>query len=127
MVKRVQTWNNALLARQKSKGKRSQDTLKKHIMVEESPTSGKVATGEPKRCLPASRENVISLVGSLETIRRCGHEGSGSIENMSVTPRSVRHLRGNSDNRFTVVSDVADSDEDSGGEEWESMRSELDD
>lgn len=123
--KRIQTWNNALLARQKSKRKQSQSTTKRH-MVEESPTSGRIATQELNRCLPASRENGMSLVGSLEKIRRCGHEDSGSIENMSITPRSARDLRGNSEHRFTVVSDVPDSDDESGSEEWESVQSELD-
>ena len=120
---RVQTWNNALPASHKRK--QSQSTIKKH-MVGMSPTGGKIATQESNRCLPTNREKAISLVGSLETIRRCGHEESGSIENMSITPRSARDLHGNSEHRFTVVLDVPDSDDESNSEEWESVRSELD-
>lgn len=74
------------------------------------------ATEGTYRCLPAS----------LETIRQCGHEESSAIENVSFTPRSAKHSHGNSEHRFTVVSDVPDSEDESGGEEWESVRSELD-
>jgi hypothetical protein len=123
--KRVQTWNGALLAWEKSKGKQGQGMPKRRDTLKESSTSSKVATEERHRCLPASRDTGISLVGGLETVRRCGHEENASIENMSFTPRNAKHCRGNSEHHFTVVSDVASGDE-SGGEEWESVRSELD-
>lgn len=124
--RRVQTWNKSLLARQRSKRKQSQGTPTRQSTVKEPPTSSKGTTEELRRCLPASRENILSMVGSLETIRRCAHEESGATENVSVTPRSAGLLRGNSDHRFTIVSDIPDSDEESGSEEWESVRSELD-
>lgn len=124
--KRVQTWSDSLLARQKSKGKQSQGTPTRQNTAKESPTSSKGTTEEVRRCLPARRENILSLVGNLETVRRCAQEESGATENDSVTRRSAGHLRGNNDHRFTIVSDVPDSDEESGCEEWESVRSELD-
>jgi hypothetical protein len=114
--KRVQTWNNALTAWEKSKGKHGQSTPKRHNTAKESFMSSKGATEGTHRCLPAS----------LETIRRCGHEESSAIENVSFIPRSAKHSHGNSEHRFTVVSDVPDSEDESGGEEWESVRSELD-
>jgi hypothetical protein len=113
--KRVQTWTGALLAWEKSKGKQSQDTPKRHSIMKGLLTGSKGATEKSHRCLPAS----------LETIRRCGHEGSGTMENVSVTPRSAKHSHGNSEHRFTVVSDFAGSDDESVAEEWESVRSEL--
>jgi hypothetical protein len=125
--KRVQTWNTALTAWEKSKGKQTpQGTPKRHNTVKESFMSSKGATEGSRRCLPASHRNTISLVGSLGTIRRCGQEESGAIENVSFTPRSAKTSQGNSKHRFTVVSDVPDSEDGSGGEEWESVRSELD-
>jgi hypothetical protein len=114
--KRVQTWNNALTAWEKSKGKQGQGTPKRHTMMKESFMSSKGATEGTHRCLPAS----------LETIRRCGHEESNAIENVSFTPRSAKPSHGNSEHRFTVVSDDPDSEDESGDEEWESVRSELD-
>lgn len=114
--KRVQTWNNALTAWEKSKGKHGQGTPKRHNTVKEPVMSSNGATEGTYRCLPAS----------LETIRQCGHEESSAIENVSFTPRSAKHSHGNSEHRFTVVSDVPDSEDESGGEEWESVRSELD-
>jgi hypothetical protein len=124
--KRVQTWNNALTAWEKSKGKQDQGTPKRHNTVKESFLGGTGATEESRRCLPASHRNTISLVGSLGTIRRCGHEESGAIENVSFTPKSAKASQGNSEHRFTVVSDGPDSEDESGGEEWESVRSEVD-
>lgn len=47
------------------------------------------------------------------------------MENVSVTPRSAKHSHGNSEHRFTVVSDFAGSDDESVAEEWESVRGEL--
>lgn len=123
--KRVQTWNNALTAWEQSKGKQDLDTPRRHNTVKQPFMSGKGVTERSNRCLPASRENAISLVGSLETMRRCGHEENGAIGNVSFTPRSTKHSQGNSEHRLTVVSDIPDSDEESGGEEWESVRSDL--
>jgi hypothetical protein len=113
--KRVQTWTGALLAWEKANGKQGQGTPKRHSTVKGFLTGSKGATENSHRCLPSS----------LETVRRCGHEGSGTMENVSVTPRSAKHSHDNSENRFTVVSDIADSDDESGGEEWESVRSGL--
>jgi hypothetical protein len=113
--KRVQTWTGALLAWEKANGKQGQGTPKRHSTVKGFFTGSKGATTENShRCLSSS----------LETIR-CGHEGGGAMENVSVTPRSAKHSHGNSEHRFTVVSDIADSDDESGGEEWESVRSGL--
>jgi hypothetical protein len=124
--KRVQTWNNTLTAWEKSKGKQGQGTPKRHNTVKESFMSSNGATEGSGRCLPASHRNTTSLVGSLGTIPRCGHGESGAVENVSFTPRSAKASQGNSEHRFTVVSEVPDSEDESGGEEWESVRSGLD-
>jgi hypothetical protein len=72
---------------------------------------------------PSSR---ATLARSLETIRRRASEATRTIKGDSSPPKKDQSPGTCSDDRYTVVLDAPGSDSESGAEEWESVRSELD-
>jgi hypothetical protein len=67
-----------------------------------------------------------TLARSLKTIRRRASEATRTITGDSSPPKKDQSPGNISDNRYTVVLDGSGSDSESGAEEWESVRSELD-
>jgi hypothetical protein len=66
-----------------------------------------------------------TLARSLETIRRRASEATRTITGDSSPPKKDQSPGNCSDNRYTVVLNASGSDSESGAEEWESVRSEL--
>lgn len=81
------------------------------------------------KCLPNIGSTLkLKSVKSQELLRRVGSRAGGSVSQLA-SPSSLQSTHSNASHatqRFTVVaSSVDDSDDESGAEEWESVRSEL--
>ena len=73
-------------------------------------------------CTPPRK---LALVKSLDLLRRVSGATRTAEENSAASSKTAQSPGHQSENRFTVIMDTAESDSESGAEEWESVLSEM--